>query len=630
MEGPDKVQIYAAKQWDYEASTYVGHCGGAVMHCSTQVPRKIVGIHQAALRETNRANALVVTQEQILSLLGPRTSIDGPSMQDVIGDKMLQVAYDATPRFEPPGRHLIVGKLIGGGIVPRKTDIKTSPIFGKVSDHQTEPAILRQFDPRNETGRHPIEVGMNKFDQEAGGWNPVYKRMAVEHYKEIMINYARNEYGGPTRMLTLDEAINGIPGWIEPVNMYTSPGYPYTKTKPKNSVGKLHLFKEIGKNENGSTKYEPTDELRNDITYLIDNIKKYKVVRNYFTDEMKDERRPIEKIAICKTRLFNTHNVAWQLVNKMYHGAAAACYMAARLKVDSTLGLNMHGPEVTLLVRHMKTVGNNIMCADVSRWDGTFDFETVEACLDVMVGWLSHFNPGLDKWEVRTAASVFYWRIHIVGDTVYIPMIGMPSGSFFTAFMNTLGHNIRKVVVIFDVAVEQEKMCNANFKYLKDNYRDVRNGDDSLECVSDDMKEWYTSKAVIRAWGDHGIELTPPTKVGGEAVSDFVQIEEAQYLKCHFIEDPRFDGFWKMAMSKVTIEELFNWIRTGAPETEMLENNIMDAMRFAYSHGSVYYNEMRSRVMTATAELKLNIVVPQYDEYDLEWLGQYDLLPAKL
>jgi hypothetical protein len=278
----------------------------------------------------------------------------------------------------------------------------------------------------------------------------------------------------------------------------------------------------------------------------------------------------------------------------------------------------------------MKTVGNNIMCADVSRWDGTFDFETVEACLDVMVGWLSHFNPGLDKWEVRTAASVFYWRIHIVGDTVYIPMIGMPSGSFFTAFMNTLGHNIRKVVVIFDVAVEQEKMCNANFKYLKDNYRDVRNGDDSLECVSDDMKEWYTSKAVIRAWGDHGIELTPPTKVGGEAVSDFVQIEEAQYLKCHFIEDPRFDGFWKMAMSKVTIEELFNWIRTGAPETEMLENNIMDAMRFAYSHGSVYYNEMRSRVMTATAELKLNIVVPQYDEYDLEWLGQYDLLPAKL
>jgi len=627
MFGPVGGTFYSAKQWHYKASTTAGTCGSPIFVYNSRIPRKIVGIHQAAYDNTNDAYGIIITQEMINRLLGPRTSVDAMSFDDMIGDKQMQVGIHREPRILPPGNHLILGTLNKAGTVPRRTDIRATPIFNEVSVHKTEPAILTKRDPRNLTGKHPIEVGITKFNQEAGQWNPTYLKMAVDHYVDESIKYTEESYGGPKRILTLHEAINGIPGWITPIDMYTSAGYPYSTKRPSNSVGKLFLFDKIGEREDGSPLYEAKAELVEDINYLLENVKKYKVVRNYFTDEMKDERRPLEKIKSCKTRIFNTHNVAWQLVTKMYYGAYMAMYMKARTRLSSTLGLNMHGPEVTQLVNHLTEVGNNMFPGDVSRWDGTFDFETSQGCVEVVSRWLTHFHPEYDIWEIKTVGSTFHFRIHIIGDTVYITFIGMPSGKFLTALFNTLGHNIRKVVIIFEVATKKQRFEVINFKYVRENFRDVRNGDDMLESVSDSMKEWYTVKDIIETWAEHGIEVTAPTKAEGDFVEDFEPITNVQYLKSTFVPDGRYThpALWKMAMSKVTIEELFNWIRDGSTVEERLEANAHDAMQFAYAHGPKYYNDLRQRALKVLRNKKINIRVPNFEEFDISWLGAHEL-----
>jgi hypothetical protein len=622
-EGPKGDFYYSAVQWKYSATTNVGNCGSPIYHYNTHIPRKIIGIHQAGIGTDSYA--VMVTAETLKKLLGVRTSIDGPSIDDILSDVQLQVAPLRVPRILPPGKHIIVGTLNKAGVVPRKTDIRCTPIFNKVSEHKTEPAILRKHDPRNESGAMPLEKGLNKFNQNSGDWNPYFLKMAEEEITKEVIKYTEEKYGGPKRLLTVDEAVNGIVGWVTPVDMYTSAGFPYNKQKPANSVGKLHLFERIGERDDGSPLYKPKKELQDDIEYLLKNVKEYKVVRNFFTDEMKDERRPLEKIKDCKTRIFNTHSVAWQIVTKMYYGAFASMYMQAKLHLSSTLGINVHGPDVTQLVNHLLSVGNNMFPGDVSRWDGSYDFETAETCARIASSWLKNFNDELDFWELMTVGSTFQFRIHIVGDTVYITFIGMPSGWFLTAIFNTLGNNVRKIVVIFEVALKQRKTECINFTYIRENYRDVRNGDDLVESVSDEMKKWYTVDKIIETWGEHGIELTSPTKMKGVTVEDYCDIEAVQYLKSTFIKDDRFPYLWKMAMSKTTIEELFNWIRRGSDYKERLESNVMDAMRFAYGHGQEYFSDIEKRLKSALSSVNLSIVVPSYREFDANWLGEHGM-----
>jgi hypothetical protein len=506
--------------------------------------------------------------------------------------------------------------------MPFKSDIRTSRLFDNPFPHTSEPAILKKSDQRSDKECGPMEAGLQKFNQTTGGWNLRDRELVKAHMAKQFIN-ATVDYKGPRRLLTPEEAINGIPGFIDPINMRTSPGFPYIRERPTHSIGKTWLF------ENKGTELEPYyimgPRLKKDFEEVLEAVKRdHCCIRNYYLDWLKDERRPLEKIAMSKTRVFNIHNVVWIIIFRMYYGAANAAYMFARFTVGSTLGIDMHGPEVTEFVNYLKEVGDLFWDGDVEKWDGGFDAETTDICVHVVCEWYLHYDPdNYVKIDIMVVGHSIFWRIHIAGIILYVPVGGMPSGFGGTSFFNTKGHNARQYMVYLYIVRLERKLEYFSLQTCDKLSRNGKNGDDAIGVISREIADWYNPESIKAAFEAHGIGFVPPTKIGGAEFGSFRPISEVQFLKCRFRLDESVDKY-HMCMSKNTIHELVNWVRKGLNSEDALVDNLDDAGRFLFHHGRDEFDAFVDRL--ATRDQQLASKIPCYDDYYNQWLAMHNLI----
>nr|WDS50706.1 MAG: nonstructural protein [Riboviria sp.] len=348
-------------------------------------------------------------------------------------------------------------------------------------------------------------------------------------------------------------------------------------------------------------------------------------------DVMKDERRPLEKIEEAKTRFFNTHNLPWILINKMYFGAAMAAHLYARTKVGSTLGINMFGPEVTTLVSNLQKHGNNMFDGDVSKWDSRLDQHRLMKIAEMYINWYNgqNGNPISDGRVRRIVASNLTWRFHVVGRKVYICFSGMPSGSLFTSWWNTDTHNISDYHLCMDIA-EDLGCAEMGLPAEVDKHKfAVKHGDDDIQSVDDIMAEWYTPENLKKAWKHRGVDYTPPqkTKTLDGITKEFIGIEEIQYLKCKFKRDEIYPQYWHMAMSiPNTCQELTNWVRSGDTPENMLISNIEDAYRFMLGHGEKAFRSFQARVEGELQKRGLRLPTLTYESLRYSWEHEHEIL----
>jgi hypothetical protein len=641
-----KAGYFTAKAWNYKAPTEPGCCGSVLIVENPMIPNKLIGIHQANFgKGTNEATGMVITHEIITDICGPQTYVNGPQLEDIINDSALETLdIMSVPRNAPTGRYMILGELKSNIGTTLKSDLRMTPLFDDPFIHTTEPAVLKATDPRNISGIHPLRNGLQKFDQETGNWNLSHRIKSRTHFLHQILK-CDAEYSGPTGYLTVYEAVNGIPGFVEPLNMRTSPGYPYVQQRPPGTLGKLACFKEIGESNTGQILYEPTLELKIEIDKLLTAaLGQHKIVSNYFMDWPKDERRPLAKIEVAKTRLFNIHSVAWLIVTKMYAGAFTAAFMQARLKIGSALGINMHGPEVTKLVQHLLSVGNNMADGDVEKWDGGYDFETLFDMAWVVAMWYKKHNPNSDFWGTMTVLLGPTWRIHICGNVVYIVFIGLPSGWYLTAVFNTGGHRIRNYNVWQeltlmkwqeamrgeepelheDVAALWKSLLNLNT--LDEYVAQVMGGDDEVQSVSGELAELMNPSDIATVWKNHGIGYVPPQKIAGKThATSWSTIEDVQFYKCHFKRDEEHQRFWHMAMDTEPCQELINWIRKGQPPIDALQANVRDYQHFSYAHGKEHFERVTTLVRNAAEEKGISLMYSTFEEFDELWKIEHEL-----
>jgi len=343
-------------------------------------------------------------------------------------------------------------------------------------------------------------------------------------------------------------------------------------------------------------------------------------------DWLKDERRPIEKIYDGKTRMFNIHSVAWLIVNRMYYGAYVACYLATRFPIGSTLGINMHGYDVTEFINYLLEVGDKCWDGDIKKWDGGLDNEVLYDNMLIVAAWLCRYDPTAVYLDIVVVGSSLFWRIHICGNTVYIPYRGMPSGALLTSVFNTGTHNERKYLTWSEICRNAQRTELAYPRHFDNYCREGKNGDDSVGCVSDEVADFYHPDAIQKVFANHGIEFVPPTKIAGAAFGSFRDITEVQFLKSTFRRDTTHQRFWHMCMEKKTIHELTNWIRRGQLPLDALESNIEDGLTFAYAHGQEYFESFKFAVQNALDSQKIDLLIgTTFEERDTIWKTEHDL-----
>lgn len=643
--GGEEIRTHVALSWHYNVAIEKGSCGSPVCVRDTHCPKKLVGFHYGAVKGTTLAYAYPLYREQVDRMISEDVVVGHCDTDEV--EKMCEEVFncfsDDLPEnhkldFVPTGRVKIIGRLKKEHVssMPRRSDIVPSPFKDQIYLHNSEPAILTDTDPRSVGDI--IQRGLDKFGKIHGAVRKPALLKKINAYKLQKMEKLTSEYNGPLRTLTQDEAVNGIPGfkYIPPLRMDTSPGFPYVKMRPAGSTGRKFLFEEIGTTPEGQPRFKPGPLLQRHLDEIWQGLLDGELYHNYYLDCLKDERRKLARL--YKTRFFNVHNVAWLITYRRLYLAAAAFRLSNKFVLGTALGIDMHGPDASVLMNYLREVGNKYLAVDVKEWDGSLPSEELFASfqLNDMLLTLHEFRrkqnipppadwkPDPDSHRRRLVlAQAISTRIHIIGNCVYMCYQGMPSGTGATADGNSDCHdtqNYANWIEIWTPINPEMATCEAKDLHT----REVTLGDDAGGCVSDEAAPVYNNTSVAATYKQYGIICQLPSKTGNdEDQAPFTSVEEFEFLKCGFVRNSQYRSIWHMQMNKSVIEELTNWVTIHGDPYELFYSNCSDAQLFAYGHGKEYYDEFTAKVNNVVDIYSKPLLTTTYEDQNILFLEKF-------
>jgi len=620
-----------AAGWEYHVDVAPGACGSPLICKNKNLTKKLVGFHFGGVRSLGFSFALfrelidrIITEDIVI---GQSKSIDDISRfcarkYEVFSEDL---PVDHTLRVVPTGRIEIIGQLEEKWVVamPRKTDIVPSPYFDQIFEHTTEPAILNDKDPRSPGDI--VQRGVDKFGKVHFNKRPRTIMNQVIRHKIKKLEKASKDFNGPLRTLTQDEAINGIVGqkYIAPLRMDTSPGFPFVKLRPSGQTGRNFLFEEIGMRKDGGIRYQAGPLLQRYLDEIWDGLAQGVVRHNFYVDTLKDEKRSIARL--YKTRFFNVHNVAWQIIHRRLFGAVQAFRLAIGYEVGSALGLDMHGPDASRLIHFLGATGRKWLPEDFAEWDGNVDSNDIGDHFEIEIEFLKlHEEDKVNEQRRRTRVDAFLDRIQIVDNCVYRAVQGVPSGDGGTSDVNTGTHDLLNDANWIELHLAAGEPEKATCEVKDEESHEVAVGDDGGGTVSDECCAVYNMINRTTIFKHYGYQCTPPTKDGTEQHLPWVDIKDFQFLKCHFEQDPEYRMIWHMKMAPKVIRELTNWVTIHGDSHELFYSNMDDALRFSFHHGKEFYNDYRNKVNKVLREDYAPLLTMRYTDHRAEFLEQFD------
>lgn len=602
------------KGWEYDARMYAGTCGGVLLQHNAKAPRKLLGIHAASHDHTNYCIAECVTQEilnKMISHFPPQVS--GLQLLTVQGDTPLEgdlTFIRKVPRLP----------------TSRRTKIRPSLIHGVFSP-VTAPAILYKNDPRNVSGAHPLFKAINKYSQPLAVFDVAFLNRAIESVSIDLINDFP-----PLRKITQlpseSEALNGLPcDYYEPMDMKTSPGYPYILSRPPNASGKAYLFADAagaGEPHIWSVK----DPL---LRLAIDNrLKEWKngcvVEQSYFTDCSKDERLPFAKIEAGKTRAFCMPPVDFTICGRPYFQDFASSFYKHHLNSFSAVGINCESPEWTKLYQQLQRKSDIGIGGDYSRYDGTIPGDIIWASIVCIDEWYKHYYQNSSTEDSLVRFAIAEEMIHtqsIAESFLYQKHQGNPSGCFLTVILNTIvGEIYLRYIYLYIMHSAQPDL--ATVECYREHICSKIYGDDNIIAISPLIKDYFNGRTLTEAFAHHGIEYTNATKTG--SVVEYLPLHELTFLKRGFKPHP--SGLMIYApISIFTIQELCNWVTDCNDPQVALYDNLRDALSFAFHHGVMYFNNLKHHLNKTLTANKLSPLTHSYLDFSYQFCRLFDLPP---
>ena len=228
-----------------------------------------------------------------------------------------------------------------------KTKITPSVFFDKITEHSTEPTTLRKDTPAGD----PMHKGLLKFGKSVPWIQPTLIKCAMF---DVENNYSTNVCGLPVeqykRKLTFVEAVQGVEGdeYLAPINRGTSLGFPYV-IDWNHPDGKRAAFGKDAWTMNTTQ----AQKIKRDVDELEKRCAEGEQSGVYWTDTLKDERRPIEKVRMGKTRVFCAGPVHFTILFRMYFLGFAAWIMRNRNSNEISTGTNVYSFDWNNIARKM-------------------------------------------------------------------------------------------------------------------------------------------------------------------------------------------------------------------------------------------------------------------------------------
>lgn len=550
--------IFSAGAIFVEENSKPGDCGVPIISKNPKLSGKIFGILVAGV---DRGGTLFegVSREMIENCF-PQTEL-----------KSNEVPFTTGAQLHVKGNFIVHGEVKQPAPRGIKTSFVETPCHGKLHPITHMPAVIRSKFKYEEGIKDPLDVGLAKCGGAALHLNEADISVASSHvYANI---YKAVEKTAFARVLTWDEAIRGIEGErnFGCVVRSTSPGYPFVLEKLLGFGGKRTWL--------GDTEDFKGPKFNN-LMYRLETCERMlmegKRPTFIFTDTLKDELRPLEKVQQGKTRVFSAAPMDYVILMRKYFLGFIDHIVRGRIKNSICVGVNVYSTEWDFIAATLKSNSKDIIAGDFSNYDGSLAPQILWQFLEMAN---EFYND--DYSLVRT---ILYNDIvnstHIKGKIVYQWNKSLPSGNPFTSTINSVANCILVAMCWRDITNK------SLFEYERNVCLRVF-GDDNIMSVKKEYKETFNMESLAKAMLKYGMTYTDETKSGVSC--GFRPIKDVGFLKRSFKYSDDF-GRYLAPLDVTSIYKSLDYVRNSADNEKQLALNIENSLLEISLHGPESFN----------------------------------------
>lgn len=565
---------YKSRSLTYAAPTKVGDCGMIIMAVDTRLPGPtILGFHTAG------STTGVFSSKNCAGVLVYREELHSIMVQS--GDESFQ--EDGFTELVPESKGIKGFKVLGSRKMPKMATVSKivpSALCKDLWPTITAPAKLRSFESEG-TVLNPAEIARAAYSHDEVYINSDSLHYAEHYVSQLVLNQVE-EPPFSARTFTFEEAVSGINGlqYVDAINRSTSAGYPFV-LDTDGAKGKSKWFGLEGPVDFNNPN---VDQIRSKVENIILCAKRNERLTHVFVDCLKDERRPIEKVLIGKTRQIMTCPVDLLIAMKMYFGDFIRHCMSNRIHNGMCVGIDPF-TEWGNLAMYLQTNSSTLFTAgDYSRYDGKIPVPIALSCLSI----IEKFYVGCDQDDSKVRSVLFQEIInsrHLADNLIYECCGGNPSGQPLTSPFNS----ICNLLILTYNAVCLHKQHNqglvtAELQSAMKRTRFAVFGDDNVIGYQlQDSALWEQSVLEKSIPLNVGMSYTNELKDG--AHSSARTIQDIQFLKRSFRKER---GIWVAPLELTVLKETLSWERKDAT-TQQMQQRIEAVLSELAKHGKTVY-----------------------------------------
>jgi predicted transglutaminase-like cysteine proteinase len=534
--------------WQYRVNTTKGDCGSPLFADLKGRHRSLIGIHVAG---TN-------VDTKTLGGIGFSSVVSYELISRYVNDKEVLFPDEAITNVVEQGNLVSLGRVKQAPRANYNTSLRRSPLYNKVYKSKVGPAVLRpvlRMVGEEEKLLDPRALALEKYCVADAGYDIKTLNEAVHDMFDFLKRESKIQVC--MRILTYEEAILGIEDEpdFKSLPRGTSAGYPYN-TMP----GKSDKSRFFGDGDTYDLGTPAALELKEKVLRIEEDARKGIRNLHVFTDSLKDEKRPLEKIEAVKTRLFSGGPIEYLILVRRYFGSFFLFCVKNRIANNMALGINPYSGDWHIMAKmllHGGTKDDNVIGAgDYSAFDSRHLASIQTHLLDLIQ---KFYRDGPENYRIRKILFLEITNsIHVSNGELYAWRGAMASGNPLTSLLNCM-YNMVCFRYCWIRLMESEGYYAHEFdKYVKLFVL----GDDNVFGVHKDVANTFNEYNLQLPMAELGMIYTPEDKTLKEFSTSLRKISEVSFLKRGF-RIHELNGQWVGPLDLDTIMETINWCHKG-------------------------------------------------------------------